>query len=331
MPAVMKFPPSLLIACDLALRFADALDDDPKLAMSHFRETNASWLDNRKFAEYLDLLEERYKVRVFDVPKKKTGHYRVTEAGRLLLDRVRGFLDNLGSSPPVNVKRYTVGSFVFSAAYVLAPAIGTYFERRTFGQVQLTFRDYRNADSMLKMISRRKVGCAFIADNGSLSMEAYSNELEFRPLVNGGIKPVLVYPKVWGVRPSSAHDLANRTLIVPQTFPAKWAPLLPRVKADAVAGRVVVSSYVEALAFARKGVGYTVMPGVYKGCLDTPDVSAEVGILPLADGEATPFGVIVRRRFGDNAPPELQEFVSMVAEAMNTPGYFSPALRPRPQ
>lgn len=329
-PPPPKYPPSLLIACDLALRFADALKDDPKLAMSHFRESYAPWLDNRKFAEYLDLIEERYKVRVFDAPKKKTGYYRVTEAGHLLLEQVRSFLDKLGESPPVTVSRYTVGSFVFSTAYMLAPAIGHYFEHREHQQVRISFQDFRNLDTMLRLISRRKLGCAFVADTGRLSMEAYSNELEFRPLVKGGVSPVLVYPLAWGMHPKSPDELANRRLVIPRQFPHKWASLIPHGHADVVTGRVVVTSFVEVLAFVRKGVGYGIMPGVYRDCLDTPDVEAEVGVLQLPAGEPTDYGVIVRLRFDETAPAELREFVSMVTESVNSPGYFSPTRRPRP-
>lgn len=330
-PPPPKYPPSLIIACDLALRFADALKDDPKLAMSHFRETYAPWLDNRKFSEYLDLIEERYKVRVFDAPKKKTGYYRVTEAGSLLLEQVRSFFDKLEESPQVSVSRYTVGSFVFSTAYMLAPAIGQYFEQRKYQQVRLSFRDFRNLDTMLELISRRKLGCAFLADTGRLSMEAYSNELEFRPLVRGGVSPVVVYPLAWKVRPKSADDFANRRLVIPRRFPPKWASLIPRAHADVLTGRVVVTSFVEVLAFVRKGVGFGIMPGVYKDCLDSPDVEAEVGVLPLPDGEPTDYGVILRLRFDETAPAELREFVSMVTETMNAPGYFSPTERSRSQ
>ena len=324
-PPPPKYPPSLIIACDLALQFADALKDDPKLAMSHFRETYAPWLDNRKFSEYLDLIEERYKVRVFDVPKKKTGYYRVTESGRVLLEQVRRFFHKLDESPPVNVSRYTVGSFVFSTAYMLAPAIGQYFEQRKYKQVRLSFRDFRNLDTMLELISRRKLGCAFLADTGRLSMEAYSNELEFRPLVHGGVSPVLVYPLTWNVRPKSADDFADRPLVIPRKFPPKWASLIPRAHTDVRIGRVVVTSFVEVLAFVRKGIGFGIMPGIYKDCLDSPDVESKVGVLPLPASEPTPYGVILRRRFDETAPAELQEFVSMVTETLNAPGYFSPA------
>ena len=322
-----KYPPSLLIACDLALRFADALADDPKLAMSHFRETHAPWLDNRKFAEYIALLEERYGVPVFDVPQKKTGHYRVTEAGRRLLDDVRRFLDRLGGSPQHVASRYTVASFVFSTAYILAPALGAYYERREHRQVGLKFQEFRDLGLMLDRVSERRVGCAFLAETDRLSMEAYSNELEFRPLARSGVRPVLVYPATWKVRPDSPEDLAERLLVVPDRFPREWARLIPRVQADALAGRLVVTSFVEALALVRAKAGYTIMPGVYRNCLDTPDAKRELGILQLPEAHPTPFGVIVPRRFDETAPAELRELVSIISGELNAPGYLTPQPR----
>lgn len=322
-PAV--YPPSLLIALDLAVRFADALELDPDLSIGGFVERSARWLDTRKFGEYMRLLEDKYGGSVFTTVRQKSGKHHVTPVGRRVIEQARELADRVDPRA-AGTGRLTVASFAFSTAYILAPAVRSYYDRPGLTHPRLTFREYRHPRRALEAVAGWRVGCVFaMFQPERLNLPGYSNEVEFRPLTPG-VRPVFIFPKRKAGKPATPGDLAGHRLVLPRLLPREWAPLVPRSDTESAARRVTVHSYVEVLAFVREGIGCAVFPGVFRGLLESNDIGREVGYLPFDDAQehALNFGLFVPKHFDKEAPENLTTFVSALTEELGAADYFAP-------
>ncbi|MBX9584724.1 MAG: LysR family transcriptional regulator [Gemmataceae bacterium] len=315
---------STLTAFDVVLQFAEWVRQRPRETIDAFLAARFPWLDYRGFRGYVGLIEEKYKLTVFAYAKQKSGRNGLTEEGRRFVRWAREWADAAGAGRAgYPVERRTVGSYVFSTAHILAPALAKYFGRREHDHLRLGFKDYDDPRRALDAVGDRRMACAFVAQSQKLRLSGHANEVDFRT-VSPGIHPVLIFPRGEPVGPAdlTTGKLAARRFVVPRYVLAEWARHLPPGEPTGVGERVVVHSYVEVLAFVRQGVGCGLMPGVRPGLLDAPGVAQDVGYLPLPGSTPVPLGLAYPKNYETTASDGFKEFVDVMTEELNRPGYF---------